>query len=163
MNSKLFTNTATFVLLTLGAVSAHALTDTEACNNKLLAGHYGFTLQGTKFPVTGVPGPTGLQVGVALADFNGDGSFEQIDTVTINGELASDFTHTPANGTYTVNSDCTGTFTIDFTDGRPPVVTSFVVVENGTEIDTVVTSAGGKQGILALGSVGKKVSARKPF
>jgi hypothetical protein len=163
MNSKRFTNATAFVLLTLGAVSAHALSDTEACNNKLLAGHYGFTLQGTKFPVTGVPGPTGLQVGVAMADFDGDGSFEQIDTVTINGEVASDFTHTPANGTYTVNSDCTGTFTIDFTDGRPPVVTSFVVVDNGTEIDTVVTSAGGKQGILALGSVGKKVSPRKPF
>jgi hypothetical protein len=41
---------------------------------------------------------------------------------------------------------------------RPPVVTSFVVVENGLEIDTVVTSAGGKQGILALGTVGKKLS-----
>jgi hypothetical protein len=42
-------------------------------------------------------------------------------------------------------------FTIDFTDMRPPVVTNFVVVENGLEIDTVVTSAGGKQGVLALG------------
>jgi hypothetical protein len=55
-----------------------------------------------------------------------------------------------------VNSDCTGTFTINFTDGRPPVVTSFIVVENGTEIDAVVTSAGGAQGILATSSVGKK-------
>ena len=93
-----------------------------------------------------------------MANFNGNGTFEQIDTVTINGEVVADFTHTPATGKYTVNPDCTGTFTIDFTDGRPPVVTSFVVVENGLEIDTVVTSAGGKQGILALGSVGKKVS-----
>jgi len=85
-----------------------------------------------------------------------DGTFEQIDTVTINGEVVADFTQ--ANGTYSVNPDCTGTFTIDFTDMRPPVVTSFVVVENGLEIDTVVTSAGGKQGILALGTVGKKLS-----
>jgi hypothetical protein len=161
MNRKLFTNASALVLLTLGAVvSAQALSDTEHCNDKLLSGHYGFTLQGTK--LVG-PGPTGLQVGVAMADFNGEGTFEQIDTVTINGELASDFTHTPAKGTYTVNPDCTGTFTIDFTDGRPPVVTSFVVVDNGTEIDTVVTSAGGKEGILALGSVGKKVSFGKPF
>jgi hypothetical protein len=159
MNRKLFTNAAAFVLLTVGAVgSGHALSDTENCNNKLLNGHYGFTLQGTKFAVPNVMGPTGPQVGVAMANFNGNGTFEQIDTVTINGEVVADFTHTPAYGTYTVNPDCTGTFTIDFTDGRPPVVTSFVVVENGLEIDTVVTSAGGKQGILALGSVGKKVS-----
>jgi hypothetical protein len=159
MNRKLFTNAAAFVLLTVGAVgSGHALSDTENCNNKLLNGHYGFTLQGTKFAVPNVMGPTGPQVGVAMANFDGNGTFEQIDTVTINGEVVADFTHTPASGKYTVNPDCTGTFTIDFTDGRPPVVTSFVVVENGLEIDTVVTSAGGKQGILALGSVGKKVS-----
>ena len=55
-----------------------------------------------------------------------------------------------------MNSDCTGTFTIDFTDGRPPVVTNFVVVEDGFEIDTVVTSAGGNQGIIASGIVGKR-------
>ena len=160
MNRKLFTNAAVLTLLTLGFVgSGYALSDTEGCNNKLLYGHYGFTLQGTKFVVSGVPGPTGLQVGVAMADFDGEGTFEQIDSVTIAGTAASDFTHTPAKGTYTVNPDCTGTFTIDFTDGRPPVVTSFVVVENGSEIDTVVTSVGGKEGILSLGSVGKKVRA----
>ena len=86
MNRKLFTNAAAFVLLTVGAVgSGHALSDTENCNNKLLYGHYGFTLQGTKFAVPNVMGPTGPQVGVAMADFNGNGTFEQIDTVTING------------------------------------------------------------------------------
>jgi phosphotransferase system IIA component len=93
-----------------------------------------------------------------MADFDGNGTFTQIDTVTINGELVADFTHTPAKGTYTVNGDCTGTFTLDFTDGRPPVVTNFVVVNNGFEIDTVVISVAGNEGILALGSVGKRVS-----
>jgi hypothetical protein len=33
-----------------------------------------------------VLGPTGLQVGVAMADFDGNGIFEQIDSVTIAGE-----------------------------------------------------------------------------
>jgi hypothetical protein len=164
MNRKLFSNAAVLTLLTFGSVgSGYALSDTEGCNNKLLSGHYGFTLQGTKFAVPGVPGPTGLQVGVAMADFDGEGTFEQIDSVTIAGTATSDFTHTPAKGTYTVNPDCTGTFTIDFTDGRPPVVTSFVVVENGSEIDTVVTSVAGKEGILSLGSVGKKVRIWKSF
>ena len=155
MNNKLFRNAAAFVLLTVGAVgSLYALSDTEPCKDRLLEGRYGFTLDGTK--LAGL-GPTGPQLGVAMADFDGKGTFTQIDTVTIDGEVVSDFTHTPANGTYTVNPDCTGTFTIDFTDGRPTVVTSFVVVNDGSEIDTVVTSVAGNQGILALGSVGKKV------
>ena len=55
-----------------------------------------------------------------------------------------------------MNADCTGTFTIDFTDGRPPVTANFVVVEDGAEIDTVVTSAGGQQGILSTRSIGKR-------
>jgi len=55
-----------------------------------------------------------------------------------------------------VNSDCTGTFTIDFKDNRSTVVTNFVVAANGDEIDTVVISAGGDQGILATGSIGKR-------
>ena len=60
MNRKLFTNAAALVLLTLGAVgSGYALSDAEGCNNKLLSGHYGFTLQGTKFAVSGVTGPNG--------------------------------------------------------------------------------------------------------
>jgi hypothetical protein len=95
-------------------------------------------------------------VGVAMTEFDGNGGLSQIDTVTINGVVVADFTHTPATGNYTVNSDCTGTFTINFTDGRPPVVANFVVVGDGSEIDTVVISAGGKQGLLATSSTGKK-------
>lgn len=144
--------TGVFVVLVciaeVGSASA-----SDICNNKQLSGKYGFTIQGTKL---GGLGFVGAQVGVAMAQFDGDGNFTQIDTVTIGGNVVSDFTHTPATGTYTVNSDCTGTFTLTFTDGRPTVVANFVVVDNGNEIDTVVVSAGGAQGILATSSIGKK-------
>jgi hypothetical protein len=156
MNHQRFANMmALALLMSAASLSAYAQTEAPACKNSLIAGNYGFTIQGTK--LSGM-GPTGPQVGVAMAHFDGNtpGHFTQIDTVTINGEVVADFTHTPANGTYTVNSDCTGTFTIDFTDGRPPVVANFVVVHSGCEIDTVVISAGGAQGILATSSVGKK-------
>jgi hypothetical protein len=154
MNKKLVVNVAALVLLMLGALgSGYAQSASPACNNKLIAGNFGFTIQGNKL---GGQGPTGPQVGVAMTEFDGKDGLTQIDTVTVNGEVVADFTHTPAKGTYTVNSDCTGTFTIDFTDGRPPVVANFVVVEGGAEIDTVVTSAGGNQGIIASGSIGKR-------
>jgi hypothetical protein len=154
MNKKVFAKMFGSVLLTLAAWgSGFAQSDSPACNNKLIEGNYGFTIQGNKL---GGQGPTGPQVGIAMTQFDGKGGFTQIDTVTINGEVVADFTHTPATGTYTVNSNCTGAFTIDFTDGRPPVTANLVVVDNGSEIDTVVTSAGGNQGILATGSIGKR-------
>jgi len=157
MKKQLVTNAAALVLLTFAALgSGYAQSKSHVCNNKLIAGYYGFTLQGNK--LAGM-GPTGPQVGVAMTKFDGKGGLTQIDTVTIDGEVVSDFTHSPANGTYKVNSDCTGTFTIVFTDNRPTVVVNFVVVANGDEIDTVVISAGGNQGILALGSIGKRRSA----
>jgi hypothetical protein len=154
MNKKLFANAAAMVMLTLGPLgSGYAQTDSPACNDKLIRGNYGFTIQGDKLSGAG---PVGPQVGVAMTEFDGNGGLSQIDTVTINGIVVADFTHTPATGTYTVNSNCTGTFTINFTDGRPPVVANFVVVEGGSEIDSVVISAGGKQGIIATRSIGKR-------
>lgn len=155
MNKKVFASAAALVLLTLGTSGlAYARSD---CDNRLIAGHYGFTLEGTK--LLG-PGPVGSQVGVAMTEFDGYGGLTQIDTVTINGVVVADFTHPPAGGSYTVNPDCTGTFTITFTDGRPTVIANFVVVDNGFEIDTVVVSAGEKQGILATRSIGKRRSGR---
>lgn len=154
MNKKLLASAAALALLTFGASrSAYAQSESPFCNNKLIAGNYGFTIEGAKL---GGTGPTGPQVGVAMTEFDGNGGLSQIDTVTVNGIVVADWTHTKATGTYTVNSDCTGTFTIDFTDGRPPVVANFVVVDNGGEIDTVVTSAGGNQGIIATRSIGKR-------
>jgi hypothetical protein len=127
--------------------------DSQACNNRLIRGTYGFSIEGQKLAG---PGPVGAQIGVALATYDGEGEFSQIDTVTINGTVVADFTHSPATGTYKVNSDCTGTFTINFTDGRPPVVANFVVVQDSAEIDAVVISGGGSQGIIATSSIGKR-------
>ena len=144
---------AALVLIAFATLSYAQSDENPACNNRLIAGHYGFTIEGTKLAGQG---PTGSQVGVAMTRFDGAGNLTQIDTVTIGGTTVADFTHTPATGKYTVNPDCTGTFNIDFTDGRPPVTVNFVVVENGAEIDTVVTSAGGNQGLIATRSIGKR-------
>jgi hypothetical protein len=155
VKNKGIANAAALGVLMLGVLGSGYAQD---CNNKLIAGNYGFTIQGNKLAGQG---PVGPQVGVAMATFDGEGNFTQTDTVTVDGQVVADFTHTPATGTYTVNSDCTGTFTINFTDGRPPVVANFVVVASGSEIDTVVTSAGGQQGIVAVGSIGKRSTTKR--
>ena len=146
-------------MLVAGPAWGQSLPASRFCNDQLVRGTYGFTIEGTK--LAGPPGtPVGAQEGVAMSQFDGRGGLSQIDAVTINGILVSDFTHPVATGSYHVNSDCTGTFTINFTDGRPPVNTSFVVIEGGWEIDTVVTSVGPpgaeQQGVIATRSVGKR-------
>ena len=132
----------------------NAQSTSRYCNDWLITGVYGFTLEGAKLAG---PGPTGAQVGVALTQFDGRGGLKQIDAVTIGGVEVSDFTHPVATGTYKVNSNCTGTFTIEFTDGRPTVSTWFVVVDDGNEIDAVVEGVPpGSAGVLATRSIGKR-------
>jgi hypothetical protein len=137
---------------------ASAQSDSWACNNALIKGVYGFTIEGTKL---GGNGPVGPQVGVAMTEFYGDGTLEQIDSVTIDGNHAAQLTEAPTLGTYTVNPNCTGSFRLNFKDGRPTVLTDFVIVDDGKEIDTVVTGALAPDGvtilsILATRSIGKR-------
>jgi len=146
------------VLLVLTALSGVGLGNAQStsrfCNDWLITGAYGFTIEGAKLAG---PGPTGPQVGIALTEFDGRGGLKQVDAVTIGGVEVSDFTHPVATGTYAVNADCTGSFTINFTDGRPSVSAYFVVVDNGSEIDSVVEGvAPGSAGVIATRSIGKR-------
>jgi hypothetical protein len=156
-----------FVKMTLLALfasaaagTANAQSDAAPCNDKLIAGVYGFTIEGAKL---GGNGPTGPQVGIAMTEFNGDGTLSQIDSVTVDGIQVAEFSETPTQGSYTVNPDCTGTFTLNFTDGRPTVTAWFVIVDNGNEIDTVVQGVPKAippttqvPGVIATRSIGKR-------
>jgi len=152
---KVFVSTVAVALLICAAWgSGYAQTTSARCNNALIRGDYGFTIEGQKL---GGLGPIGPQVGVAMTTFDGDGNLTQTDSVTINGVHVADFTHPAASGTYTVNADCTGTFSIHFNDARPTVTVDFVVVDNGDEIDTVVAPPPGTAaGVIATRSIGKR-------
>lgn len=155
MNIKFIASVAVAALaVLLTGASAHAQTNSRLCNNQLIRGDYAFVVDGYK--LGGPPGsPMGPMKGVAMTTFDGDGHLTQLDTVVVNGVQTSSFSEGQATGTYEVNPDCTGTFTIIFPAGdpRPPVTVSFVVGENGNEIDTVVTSP---PGALLIGSIGKR-------
>lgn len=120
----------------------------RACSNRTLHGDYGFDIQAQLvFPF----GPGGLH-GVAMTHFDGRGHLSQVDHVVVEGFPPS----TPWNagsGIYAINPDCTGTATINFSDGRPSVLLSLIVVRQGTEVHTVVDNPGTGSGVYGI-SVG---------
>jgi len=130
--------------------------DNDGCSNATLHGDYAFTLHGESLGVL-VPQTTGPAKllpfasplpadGVAITHFNGNGVLTQVDFVMRNGTSAATPT-TPVTGngfrsgetgTYSVKSDCTGTFTIIFPD-TTEIDVAFVLANYGREIRTVVT------------------------
>jgi hypothetical protein len=73
-----------------------------------------------------------LVAGGGLVTFDGNGNLSASETVSVGGLVD------PVNamGTYTVNSDCTGTFT------NPHARLNLVIVRNGREILAVNTDPG---------------------
>ena len=105
-----------------------------------MKGSYGDTISGT---IVGF-GPIAA---IGVTNFDGNGHFTGTDTVNINGSGGISESST---GTYTVNSDCTGTTVQTFPDGRV-VSASFVIVNNGKEFLFVNTAPG-----LVITGSGKK-------
>jgi hypothetical protein len=124
------------------ASAQSAATANLGCSNATLAGTYSFHLTGQILAPAAAAGPVS---GVALTVFDGYGNLTQVDNVVHNG-VAPVEDWRPATGTYTVNANCTGTFT--FTpqptnpqDASPALLLHFVVSSDGSEIRTVVTGS----------------------
>ena len=119
----------------------------RGCTNQTLHGDYGFTNEGL------LDLPNGSQAtlrGVVLEHFDGNGHLTTADHTVIGGMPPPDAWR-PGSGTYTVNSDCTGTQTIIIPSSpAPPLVLYFVVVKQGKEIRQVVEGN-------AIISIGKSV------
>jgi hypothetical protein len=113
--------------------------DSHPCDVSMLNGDYGFSISGSRPTVT-TAGPAIEQIlGVAHTHFYGDGTLTQEDN--IHGSLGGWETHDrPGTGSYTVNTDCSGTMTIQ-SEGTPtpPLLTLRIeVVDHGREVRTVV-------------------------
>lgn len=144
--------------ISLSAGVANAQSDSPFCHNGLIRGDYAFSVEGYK--LGGPPGsPVGPMRGVAMTTFDGHGNLTQLDSVVVNGTQTSSFAEEKATGTYEVNHDCTGTFTIKFPEGdpRPPVTVNFVVSENGNQIDAVVIAP---PSALLIASHGRRLFGR---
>lgn len=108
------------------------------CTNATLKGNYGFNFNGFVAPGKSQKGrevPWDV-VGVLTADGAGNVSISY--TAAINGTA---YTAQTASGTYTVNSDCTGS--IAFTSGDAAGLTfNTVILGGGEEVFAISTTAG---------------------
>jgi len=127
---------------TLAAISVIALgmsptvqASDKGCSNATLRGSYAQNGTGA---VTAPPDQAGPFANVGTLIFDGNGGVTGSLVVSSNGS-SSPVTET---GTYTVNSDCTGTYTVQI---APFGITSqafFAIDTNGDELEIIVTDPG---------------------
>ena len=111
--------------------SSEASAGHKVCSNRTIFGNYGFQIEGT------ILGPNLPLRTLSLEHFNGVGSLTTVDHVVVDGN-PPDEEWRPGTGTYSVNSDCTGSASIDVAPGNPPLNFHFLVVDSGRQILLVV-------------------------
>jgi len=124
-----------FVLLLLALAASSAVTAHANCNDSTIKGSYAFTVHGQIF----TPNGPLLVDGIAKTTFDGNGNLTQVDAVAVNGQIP--LVWRPGTGTYTLNSNCTGTMTLVNQD-QPPLHLAIVVSHSGDIIHTVVADPG---------------------
>jgi len=117
-----------------------------ACSNASLTGHYGFAINGTAngLPITAVG-----QIAT-----NGDGTLDGIETISDNGAVGN---RLAVLGTYAIESNCTGTMTIQAA-GRSKQNFSVTVISGGNQIVMVQTDNGTTESGAAQAQVSKSCS-----
>jgi hypothetical protein len=161
MTNRLFCKVSMFVLLALvvcstaiaqrESPSAFSQDSEHGCSNRTLVGDYGLTIEGTildaNLPIRGL----------VKQHYDGRGHITQVDHVVFGG-YPPPLEWTPGTGTYTVNSDCTGSAVIISPSSAPPGASGpppplnihFVIVDHGRKIKQVVDAN-------AVVAVGEKV------
>ncbi len=120
--------TSTLIALFAFAITA-APAAKAACSNATLKGTYSDQDTGT---IVGV----GPFVGVNLDIFDGKGHVKISGISSLNGSVSAG----TETGTYQVNPDCTGTYTVS--GGGITVDAFFVINQNGNELQIVITDPG---------------------
>ena len=132
------------LVITVGSLSAtHGYANEKAnqptCTLKTLKGRYMWAGQGTILPPAfGVTEPTqGADAG--FHTFNGDGTGQDLVTVRINGHTV--LKNKVAPTTYTVNGDCTGTYSAN-PDGQPGPSFNIFIAPDGESIAVIASDDG---------------------
>jgi hypothetical protein len=115
--------------------SDESLQSERSCDLRTLFGSYGIATTGS---ITSL-GPVGLVADVGTISFDGIGNVSQTTTVSLNGTIIPSRAST---GTYTVNSDCTGSITLPLPPPAGISQSNVVIVDNGKELRLINTGAG---------------------
>ena len=122
-------------LLSLEQVHSGQQGGPTTCSLGTLKGLYMFAQSGYQ-PVNGSLVPLGV---TGKAVFHGNGAFESLATLSIGGTIVPGGA---APGTYTVNSDCTGTVTVLMTPPTPNVHLDIFIAPDGGKFFTIETDPG---------------------
>jgi hypothetical protein len=117
---------------------ARANDEDTKCTNRTLRGDYGFVAQGVLIGIPGFP-PEAQFRSVGVAHFDGKGNLTWQEHTVENGKpLNADWVQ--ASGTYTVNSNCTGTAVVNTPNSPFPLTLVLVAVKEGKQIETILDS-----------------------
>ena len=130
---KVFTIAAALTL-TL-AISPTVQASDKGCSNFTLRGTY--AQKGTGV-ITAPPDQAGPFANVGTLIFDGNGGLTGAVVASSNGSSSS----ATETGTYTVNSDCTGTYTVQIAPFGISSQAFFAIDTNGDELEIIVTDPG---------------------
>jgi hypothetical protein len=133
---------AVFPLLASGFLVSASLRNTQAqnvCDATILKGSYAISFTGTATNVGGASNtPTVWRAEIGILTFDGAGNYTGTDTYNYGGAI---FRY-KLSGTYSVNSDCTGSISAN-TSNTTPVVPwangDIVILSGGHEVNFVQT------------------------
>jgi hypothetical protein len=116
--------------------SAIAQSNDGHCSNRMLFGDYGYTSEGVLLSHQALPSSSDQ---LAMTHLDGKGNLTWVEHTVVNGTpLQAGWT--AASGTYTVNSDCTGTAVVNTPNSPVPLNLAFMVVREGKEMHSVLDS-----------------------
>jgi hypothetical protein len=142
MNAKKTSMIRTIITQTLAVAAVTALglgiapmakAEGKGCSNATLNGTFAHRASGFETAPPAIAGPV---AGVGTDTFDGHGGVTSTATLSLKGNIISVL----ATGTYNVNPDCTGTYTIQNAGGMTRLV--FVIVDNGNEIQAICIDPG---------------------
>ena|ERR1051325_6922465 len=139
--AKTFTAIAAFAL----AIAPSAKAQDKGCNNNTLRGTYAYTSTGSAVAPPAIAGPA---VEVGTQTFNGGGSTTVTAMLSSNGNFVQ---FNNVTGSYTVNSDCTGTFALQLAPNFTLHV-FFVIHDGGDGFQGIETEPG-----LVITRIGRRV------
>ena len=126
------------IVLVLGIAHKARAGEDEACSNATLHGSFGYTSTGTLLPAYVPPPFAGPFAEVGRQTFDGKGNTDATATVSSNGNIQP----VTIQGTYTVNTDCTGSMTLYVLPFQSTVHADFVIDRDGAELRAIGTDSG---------------------